>query len=357
MYTIYLDIVGSKIYIIPGVIYITMEIRKVQITGGSSYIVSLPKEWIKASRIGKNDPVGLVVQSDGTLLVTPKIEVEAVQRKKEFLVSATTDQTYILRCLIGAYISGYTVIVLSAQGRLPPSIRLRVREFTQMAIGQEVVEETETSITIKDVLNPSEMPFQNTIRRMAVIVKAMQQDGIDALKTGNRALAEDVVARDNDVDRLQWLIARQCNLLLADANLSRKMGLNPQMATNYFYISRIIERIGDHGTRIAKNVIEFHQGGSTGDVIEMISNASTTASKIFDRAMESMFSQDLEGANATIECVEDLEVQARGINRAALEFDAASATTIVSISDSIRRIGEYSGDICESIINNLINET
>ncbi|HDS63629.1 MAG TPA: phosphate uptake regulator PhoU, partial [Methanofollis liminatans] len=166
------------IYTNIGILYGIMEIRKVQITGGSSYIVSLPKEWIKASRIGKNDPVGLIVQPDGTLLVTPKIDMEAVQRKKELRVNATTDQTYILRCLIGAYISGYTTIVLSAAGRLPPSIRLRVREFTQMAIGQEVVEETETSITIKDLLNPSEMPFQNTIRRMAVIVKAMQQDGI-----------------------------------------------------------------------------------------------------------------------------------------------------------------------------------
>jgi phosphate uptake regulator len=337
-------------------LYTIMEIRKVQITGGSSYIVSLPKEWIKASRIGKNDPVGLIVQPDGTLIVTPKIELEAVQRKKELRVNATTDQTYILRCLIGAYISGYTTIVLSAQGRLPPSIRLRVREFTQMAIGQEVVEETETSITIKDLLNPSEMPFQNTIRRMAVIVKAMQQDGVEALRSGNVALAGDVVARDNDVDRLQWLIARQCNLLLTDANLARKMGISPQMAMNYFLISRIIERIGDHGTRIAKNAIEFHQEGSKGEVVEMIGTASATASKIFDRAMESMFGQDLEGANATIECVEDLEVQARAINREALKFDAATATAIVSISDSIRRIGEYSGDICENIINNLVNE-
>jgi phosphate uptake regulator len=225
-----------------------------------------------------------------------------------------------------------------------------------MAIGQGVVEETETSITIKDVLNPSEMPFQNTIRRMAVIVKAMQQDGIDALRSGNVALAGDVVARDNDVDRLQWLIARQCNLLMSDANLSRKMGISPQMAMNYFLIARIIERIGDHGTRIAKNAIEFHQEGSKGEVIEMIGDASTTAAKIFERAMESMFGQDLEGANATIERVEDLEVQARAINREALKFDAATATAIVSISDSIRRIGEYSGDICENIINNLINE-
>ncbi|TAJ44044.1 phosphate uptake regulator PhoU [Methanofollis fontis] len=333
-----------------------MEIRKVQITGGSSYIVSLPKEWIKSSKIAKNDPVGLIVQQDGTLLVTPKIDVEAVQREKTFQVNATTDQIFILRCLISAYIAGYTVITLTAQGRLPPKIRMRVRDFTQMAIGQEVVEETETSIRIKDLLNPSEMPFQNTIRRMAVLARGMHQDSVEALKSGNTALAEDVIARDNDVDRLQWLIARQANLVLNDANLSRRMNVSPQMALTYFLIARIIERIGDHGTRIARSSIGLTMTDQKCDIITMIDDASTTASSIFDRAIESLFSQDIKTANATIQHVEDLEEQARAINTHALDYDAATATALVSISDSIRRIGEYSGDICESIINHLIHE-
>ena len=82
------------------------------------------------------------------------------------------------------------------------------------------------------------------------------------------------------------------------------MGISPQMAMNYFLISRIIERIGDHGTRIAKNAIEFHQEGSKGEVVEMIGTASATASKIFDRARESMFGEKLEGPIATTEFVE-----------------------------------------------------
>jgi len=49
-----------------------MEIRRVQMTGGSSYVVTLPKEWISEMRIKKNDPVGLIVQPDGTLIVSKK---------------------------------------------------------------------------------------------------------------------------------------------------------------------------------------------------------------------------------------------------------------------------------------------
>ena len=64
-----------------------MEIRRIQMTGGSSYIVTLPKEWIKSLNIKKNDQIGLITQSDGTLLVTPKIDREQTQRVREFDVS------------------------------------------------------------------------------------------------------------------------------------------------------------------------------------------------------------------------------------------------------------------------------
>ena len=117
-----------------------MEIRKVQISGGSSYIVSLPKKWIAASRIKKNDPVGMIVQEDGTLLVTPNIRGVPEQKIKEFEVTAGTDPTFLLRCLIGAYIAGYTTMRIWAKGRLPPFVLGLVREFTNNAVGQEVVD-------------------------------------------------------------------------------------------------------------------------------------------------------------------------------------------------------------------------
>ena len=50
-----------------------MEIRRVQMTGGASFVVTLPKDWAEGQKIKKNDPVGLIVQPDGTLLGTKKI--------------------------------------------------------------------------------------------------------------------------------------------------------------------------------------------------------------------------------------------------------------------------------------------
>jgi phosphate uptake regulator len=333
-----------------------MEIRKVQITGGSSYIVSLPKEWIKTTRIQKNDPVGLIAQPDGSLLITPNISGESLQRIKEFEVSNATDRVYLLRLLVGAYIAGFTTIVIRSRGRLPTFVRQLVREFTQLAIGQEVIQETDTSITLKDLLNPAEMPFENTIRRMYVLARGMQEDAMAAFLGHDTALAEDVVARDTEVDRLHWLIARQNNLIVVDPTLSRRMNIPVSRSSYYYQVSRIIERIGDHATRVARNALSINNHETDDETSRLMDEASGLALDIFSRGIEAFFEGDISKANATLEKVPILEEKTRKISTHVLRFEAVAAIPAGQIADSIRRIGEYSGDICENIINNMIGK-
>ena len=73
-----------------------MEIRRVQMTGGSSYIVTLPKDWIKHLNIQKNDPIGLFRQTDRTLLISPKMNREQTERIKEFKVDDKTNKDFLL---------------------------------------------------------------------------------------------------------------------------------------------------------------------------------------------------------------------------------------------------------------------
>jgi phosphate uptake regulator len=334
-----------------------MEIRKVQITGGSSYVISLPKEWAKSLNIKKNDPLGLIAQNDGTLLITPKITGELVQRVKVFDVSASDDPEFLFRCLVAAYIMGYTTITVTGSGRIPPQVRTAVRDFTQTAIGLEVAEENDAAITIKDLLNPVEMPFENTIKRMYVLVRGMHEDAMAALRTGNRILAEDVIARDRDVDRLHWLIARQYHLILNDGNLSKRMQMPGNAATNYFLISRIIERIGDHAVNIASNVLVLLETDISRDQIADLESASAMGLSIFNACIKAMFKRDIRESDENIRSVAGLAARCAEINRSTLEQTGVVAIHVGYITESIRRLGEYSKDISENVINHLVCES
>jgi phosphate uptake regulator len=331
-----------------------MEIRRVQVTGGASFVVTLPKDWAEAQKIKKNDPVGLTVQPDGTLLVTKRITEEPVQRIKEIDSGTVSDPAFLFRLLIGTYITGFTTIRITSKQRFPPFVRSVVRDFTQMTIGQEVVEETENLITIKDLLNPSEMPFDNTIKRMFVIVKTMHEDAITALETHNKTLAQDVIGRDTDADRLNWLIARQANMLLQNASLSRKMGISPGMAMNYYMLSRIIERIGDHAVRIAENSLPVIDTDLDKKIMNAIRKSSALSLEIFDRSIISFFNTDMKEAHRNIESIGALENICSDINTMVLKQDTLEAVPIGNIAESIRRAGEYAGDISETVINLLV---
>lgn len=325
-----------------------------QVTGGASFVVTLPKDWAESQKIKKNDPLGIVVQPDGTLLVTRKITEEQVQRVKEIDCSAIADPALLFRILIGAYITGFTVIRLTSRQRFPPFVRTIVRDFTQMTIGQEVVEETETVICIKDLLNPAEMPFDNTIKRMFVIVKAMHEDAITALETHNKELAQDVISRDMDADRLNWLIARQTNMIMQNATLSRRMEITPAMAMNYCMLSRIIERVGDHAVRIAEHAIPVIGSDIDKKILTAIKRSSSMSLEIFDRSIVSFFNTDMKEAHRNIESISALENLCGDINNMVLKQDTVIAIHIGYIAESIRRAGEYAGDISETVINLLV---
>jgi phosphate uptake regulator len=333
-----------------------VDIRRVQMTGGSSFVVTLPKEWADQQKLKKNDPVGIVQQPDGSLTVTRKITEETPYRTKEIDASTISDPAYLFRLLIGTYITGFNIVRITSKGKFQPFVRTVVRDYIQMTIGQEVVEETETLFSIKDLLNPSEMPFENTLKRMYVIIKNMHEDAMTAFDTNNKTLANEVIQRDLDADRLNWLIARQANMIMQNTSLSRKMGIPAGMAMHYYILSRIIERIGDHAVRIAEHAIPILDDTIDEDIRAALKKASALSLEIFDRSIISFFNNNMKDAHRNIESVTALEALCTEINNMALEQETPVAISVGYMAESIRRSGEYAGDISENVINFLMED-
>ncbi|PKL60943.1 MAG: PhoU family transcriptional regulator [Methanomicrobiales archaeon HGW-Methanomicrobiales-4] len=320
-------------------------------TGGSSYVITLPKTWIESLNVKKNDPLGILVQPDGTLLVTKNIAGDQIHRIKEIHVDQYTEPDFFLRLLIGAYIAGYNAIRISTKERIPGQIRVKLREFSSMVIGPECVEETDQSILMKDLLNPLEMPFENSLKRMFVIVKGMHHDAIEALLKDDADLAEDVIDRDNDVDRLFWLIARQTNMIMQNIHLSRKMNTSISQMLPHYQVGRIMERVGDHCVRMAHNAEKIRSSDLGTELSSRVLHASDEAIQVFEKSVEAFFTHDMKKANRMIESIHHLEKNYALINDEILILPTTIAVPIRNITDSIRRTGEYSADIAENAIN------
>lgn len=112
-------------------------------------------------------------------------------------------------------------------------------------IGDQAVNIAETSAYL--VKQP---PLKmGDIPRMAELASAMLKDALDAFTRGDVALANDVIRRDDEEDRLK---SQTFNELVA---LMQADSSTIQRGMDHILISRNLERIADHATNIAEDVV------------------------------------------------------------------------------------------------------
>ncbi len=330
---------------------LNIEARKVQKTGGSSYIISLPIEWIKKHGIEAKDTVGVLSQPDGNLLVTPYMSSEKIVKEKKFDIDEIKDSDFLFRLLVGAYIMGYNLIEVKSSKKFESSMRDTVKNFSKITIGTEILEESDNVIKIRDLIDPREMLFEKTIKRMYILANNMHEDALKALETGDKTLAEKVIEDDDEIDRVNWFVERQAHIVLQDIILCQKLDITLEDASNYKFISRFLERIGDHAVKIAKNVILIDYQKIDKILYENIMKASKISLELLNKSLDAWLQKDLNLANENIESIKTLT---NACNAIKINPNSEYLVEIGFIIESIRRTGEYSSDISEIIINNLI---
>ena len=176
-----------------------MESRKLQKTGGSTLIVSLPKKWIKKNKLDAGSEVRLLKQPDGTISIDPG---QSDPSKKIAIVKCNDEENqHLFRNLIGTYLAGSTEIKVVGSPRLTVKERKTIRKFSASVIGLEIIEEEATQAILTDMSNPGALPFRTAIKRLYKIVSAMYNDSILILE-GSEDLAADVVDRDVEAKRV-----------------------------------------------------------------------------------------------------------------------------------------------------------
>src|SRR6266699_4304220 len=91
----------------------SVELRKLQMTGGASYTVSLPKDWVKEQGLKVGDVVAIMPRSDSSLTLIPHEKIPAGKnRGVEVTVSPPKDQDkeQILRTVLAQYLAGCDII-------------------------------------------------------------------------------------------------------------------------------------------------------------------------------------------------------------------------------------------------------
>jgi phosphate uptake regulator len=328
-----------------------VNVRKIQKTGISTMTVSLPKEWVKDRGLKAGDAVLVNVLPDGTISIDPTIERKEKHSRKTIIIDKNEPEDHLVRKLIGAYLAGHDIIEVKSKERIPLELKRTVKDFSKMVIGPEVIEETSDAIVLHDLSDPTELPQQKCVKRMYLIINSMHSDAMIAFESKDATLAKDVMDRDSEVDRLYWMVAKQYNMILEDRNLAERMGIDAYEGISYVLLARVLERIGDHAERIAKNALTAIEAGKLASQDEEITDMSSSSLRVLKESMDAFFAWDIEAANMAIDqgsiLVQNCE-RLRAKIRAPSGMEAVTKTTVL---DSIMRTAMLAMDIAEIAIN------
>ena len=320
-----------------------VESRKLQKTGGSTLIVSLPKKWTTKNKLKAGSEVRLSEQPDGTITVNPN---QTNLRKKIFIVKCNDEESqHLFRDLIGVYLAGGTEIKVIGNPRLTIKERKTIRKFSASVIGMEIIEEEATQAILTDMTNPGALPFRTAIKRLYKIVRAMYNDSILILE-GSEDLAADVVDRDKEADKLQWFIERQFNMMLENTNLSRQLEASSFEGVVYSNVARYLERIADHACRLAE--IGYVAGLIPGR--KMLPLAKD-AGDIMKEAMKSFINNDPRKATVIIDKGKKTMQKAQTYFENKYKKEMEHPLEFSIAMDAIMRTTAYSTDISEATIN------
>ena len=231
------------------------DVRRLQLTGGATYTLSLPKPWISANNLASRDSIRIDWRSSGELMLSPLEESE--ERKTEIEINlGGLPIGALYDHLMGAYISGVQEIVIKSKTNLTRKTRNEIRRFLRSTRGFEIGEEDDSSTRLISLLNAGELPLSASLNRMYLLLSSLVRDIIESLQGADSELISDHDEREREVDGLQYLIERQVGSMLSSSQIVKSLGISRKQGVEYANLARSLERMMDHADQIAKLTID-----------------------------------------------------------------------------------------------------
>lgn len=318
-----------------------MEYRRLQRSKGGSFLISIPKKWVLKNKLDAGSVLKIVEDEGGSLIIST--EGGELESQTSFIRGEENLEKQIRT----HYLMGADIIVIDLGTKITPTIRERVKEAISKLIGLEIVEEGINSITIQCLLQPTSMPLMNILRRAYSLAASMHKDAEEALLNNDVEQAEIVIKRDEEVDRLYFLIVRQLRSAVRNQRLAEKLGIKVSECLDLRMAAKYIESIADYSEGIAKSVKRIREVDH--EIMEELKELSRTAYSLHYEAIHALFKKDARAANKVVEKNKDLVDKMIGVNELLSTKQQKFSTVLNTVAMYMYNIGECGIDLAELV--------
>jgi phosphate uptake regulator len=187
---------------------------------------------------------------------------------------------------------------------------------------------------------------------MRLIALSMLEDAVTATCENDDSLAEDVIERDDDVDRLWFMVSRIFRATLRTPKAAEELGIPRETCFDYHSSARQLERIADHAAKTAQHALELDEIPEA--VAAALDDLHGDADDIINTAMDALLMDETEEAvelgNDARERVREIDEHTRTVDDRIRDLDAQQAQLLGLVVDSLSRSADYGGNIAETAL-------
>ena len=321
------------------------ELRKVQRTPSGTFFVCLPKPWAEHYGLKRGAIVAVTETSDGRLLIDTRYGVEPFPR-----TITLRPGPYLSREIIGKYLLGFDIINVEAKDRISFEVRDTVKNAVSRLIGLEIVEEDYSRIVMQCLLEPSSFPPEKILRRGYTIAAGMHRDVVNALVDGDLHLAKSIIARDDEVNRLHFLLVRILRTIIQNPSLSEKLGVRPIECLDYRLVASLVEAIGDECVRVAMKTVELKGTKLGEDLKKSLVDFHMVCFEAHENALKAFLAGDTGLAENVRDMREKIEKMFTSVEKIVKGQPLDIMPHVLAVASFIRQIYEHSVDIADLVM-------
>ncbi len=232
------------------------NIRSILRLGKSSYVITLPHDWLRMMNLKRGDRVLLVMNQDGSLALYPMSSQVAPEIALTLDVDADKieEKGLLERILVGAYLEGVKRVLFRTRKGMDDRFE-RLKQIASKLINTTHRERDEG---LEFEFRPQfDTDFTNLVVRLSASLLSMVAY-IKRAISGQVEFLKHIDTMENEIDRDYWwalriLVASQINRRLA-LNLGFK---NPTHIIGNRAIIRALELAGDYVYEIASDMKEL----------------------------------------------------------------------------------------------------
>lgn len=264
--------------------------RKIIKQGHNTLTITLPSEWVKHLNLQAGNEIDLIERDNG-LFISAEKNGEGLKTEIDL---AGLDIPAIWKHFVSVYREGYDEVIVKFdssisynnpykfftkhtidmrydQEKLTPFEMIQL--ITNRFVGFEVTEHHRAHCVIKDMGEITSKEFDNSLRRVFLLIQQMGEDLVEAVKDNNPKILEHAHDIDINVDKFHDYCIRVLN----------KTKFKDMKKTNLFFSTLyILEMLGDEFKHIAHHLLKDLKGKNFDNLLELAELTLEQFNKYYD---------------------------------------------------------------------------